>query len=140
MSCDILIVDDSSVIRQMMKKTLRLAGLDVNEVFEAGNGIEALAQLHDHDVSVMLADINMPRMNGIQLLQRMKSDERLRDLPIVIVSSEGSKERISELERLGIFGYLRKPFTPEKLRDLLRPVLGVRADGTADDDAEGDSF
>lgn len=140
MTHDVLIVDDSSLIRQMLKKSLRLAGLAVSEVFEAGNGIEALAQLYDHEVSVMLADINMPTMNGIQLLRRMKSHERLRDLPIVIISSEGGQQRIAELEQLGVFGYLRKPFTPEQLRDLLRPVLGVHANDATNDEPDDTGF
>lgn len=141
MSNDVLIVDDSRVIRQMVKKTLKLAGLNVGEAFEAGNGIEALAQLDDHEVSVMLVDINMPTMNGIELLTRMKGNQRLRHIPIVIVSTEGSAERIKELEHLGVFGYVRKPFQPEQLRDLLTPLLGVQEDGTAEDgDADGGLF
>ena len=128
----VLIVDDSAVIRQMVKKTLGMAGLDVGEVYEASNGIEALAQLRDHPVAVMLVDINMPTMNGIQLLTRMKQNDRLQHIPIVIVSTEGSKERIKKLEQAGVFGYLRKPFQPEHLRDVLTPLLGVKANGTAE--------
>ena len=123
---DILIVDDSAVIRQMVKRTMELAGLDVGSVFEASNGIEALAQLGDHEVAVMLVDINMPTMNGIQLLCRMKQNDRLKDIPIVIVSTEGSKERIEQLDRIGAFGYIRKPFQPEQLRDVLKPLIGVK--------------
>lgn len=123
---DVLIVDDSTVIRHMVKRTMELAGLDIGNVFEASNGIEALAQLNDHDVAVMLVDINMPTMNGIQLLTRMKDNDRLRGIPIVIVSTEGSKERIAQLEEIGAFGYIRKPFQPEQLRDVLKPLIGVR--------------
>lgn len=141
MSKDVLVVDDSGVIRQMVKKTLKLAGLDVGETFEAGNGIEALAQLNDRDVAVMLVDINMPAMNGIQLLTRMKGNKRLRHIPIVVISTEGSEERIKELEKLGVFGYIRKPFQPEQLRDVLTPLLGVHQDETAEDsDAAGGLF
>jgi len=130
MGRNVLIVDDSAVIRQMMKRTLVMAGLDVDQVFEAANGIEALGALGDHQVAVMLVDINMPTMNGIQLVTRMKENERLRDIPIVIVSTEGSQTRLRELERVGIFGYLRKPFRPEQLRDVLAPLLGVTDNGT----------
>jgi len=140
MGHSILIVDDSTVIRQMVKKTMDIAGLDVGDVYEAGNGIEALATLSDHPVAVMLVDINMPTMNGIQLLTRMKKNDRLQHIPIVIVSTEGSKERIKELERIGIFGYLRKPFQPEQLRDVLAPLLGVKENGTADDDDADDGL
>lgn len=140
MGQNVLIVDDSAVIRQMVRKTMDMAGLDVGEVYEAGNGIEALAALYEHSVAVMLVDINMPTMNGIQLLARMKENERLRHIPIVIASTEGSKERIKELERMGICGYLRKPFQPEQLRDVLSSLLGVKENETANDDNTNDGL
>ncbi|MFH1420196.1 MAG: response regulator [Planctomycetota bacterium] len=139
---DVLIVDDSATIRQMVKKTMAMAGLDVGDVYEASNGIEALAQLNDHPVAAMLVDINMPTMNGIQLLTRMKQNEQLKDIPIVIVSTEGSKQRIQEIEDFGAFGFIRKPFQPEMLRDVLQPILGVKDDdaGTEDGNADDDLF
>jgi two-component system, chemotaxis family, chemotaxis protein CheY len=141
MSRDVLIVDDSMTMRQMVKKTMRMAGLDVGEVFEASNGIEALAQLAEHSVAAILLDINMPTMNGIQLLTRMKGNSRLKDIPIVIASTEGSRERIEQMEGFGAFGYVRKPFQPEQLRDVLKPLLGVRDDGTEqNEDVGGDLF
>lgn len=141
MGKDILIVDDSATIRSMVKRTLRMTGLDVGETFEASNGIEALAQLADHEVAVLLVDINMPTMNGIQLLTRMKQSDRLKDIPIVIASTEGSEERINRLKELGIAGYVRKPFRPEQLRDLLIPLLGVTQNaGSENSDAGDDLF
>jgi two-component system, chemotaxis family, chemotaxis protein CheY len=141
MSQDVLIVDDSATIRQMVRRTLTLAGLDVGEVYEASNGIEALAQLSDHEVAVMLVDINMPTMNGIQLLNRMQQHAQLKAIPIVIVSTEGSKQRIEELRKFGAFGYVRKPFHPEQLRDVLKPLLGVKDDESGKNiDAQGDVF
>lgn len=126
MSKNVLIVDDSATMRQMVRRTLQLSALCVDEVFEASNGIEALAVMAEHPVTVLLLDINMPTMNGIQLLTRMKENERLADIPIVIASTEGSDERIRQLREFGAFGYVRKPFQPEKLRDLLKPLLGVQ--------------
>ena len=140
MANNVLIVDDSATIRQMVKRTLDIAGLDVGEVYEASNGIEALAHLADHEVAVMLVDINMPTMNGIQLLTRMKSNDQLKDLPIVIASTEGSKQRIAQMESFGAYGYVRKPFQPEQLRDLLQPLLGVTNNGTDDDQGGDDLF
>ncbi len=139
---DVLIVDDSATIRQMVKKTMAMAGLDVGNIYEASNGIEALAQLNDHPVAAMLVDINMPTMNGIQLLTRMKQNEQLKDVPIVIVSTEGSKQRIQQIEEFGAFGFIRKPFQPEQLRDVLRPILGVKDDdaGTENGNADDDLF
>ncbi|NLX13057.1 MAG: response regulator [Phycisphaerales bacterium] len=138
---DVLIVDDSATIRQMVKRTMKLAGLKVGEVYEASNGIEALASLAKHAVAVIMLDINMPTMNGIQLLTRMKGNDRLRDVPIVIVSTEGSKQRIEELESIGAFGFVRKPFQPEQLRDVLRPLLGVDDNAASENgDADNDLF
>jgi len=125
---DILIVDDSATIRAMVKRTISMIGLDVGEIHEASNGIEALAQLADHKVAVILVDINMPTMNGIQLLTRMKQNANLRDIPIVIASTEGSQKRIDQVTALGVAGYIRKPFQPEQLRDVLIPLLGVTQD------------
>ena len=141
MSNDILIVDDSTTIRSMMKRTIRMIGLDVGEVFEAANGIEALARLSEHDVAVMLVDINMPTMSGIQLLTRMKQNDKLKDIPIVIASTEGSKQRIEQLHELGVAGYVRKPFHPEQLREVLIPLLGVMQNaGPENNDADDGSF
>lgn len=138
---DILIVDDSATIRAMMKKTLRMCGLEIGDIFEAGNGIEALARLADHEVAAMMVDINMPTMNGIQLLTRMKRNDRLKGIPIIIASTEGSQARIQQLEELGVAGYVRKPFQPEQIRDVLTPILGVPQNvAAADDDLENDLF
>ncbi len=140
MSGNILIVDDSVTVRQMVKRTLAMAGLDIGEIYEAGNGIEALARLADHHVDVMMVDINMPTMNGIKLLERIKQNARLRDIPIVIASTEGSQTRIDQLRRDGAFGYVRKPFKPEQVRDVLTPLLGVKENATAQDGDVGDDF
>jgi len=136
---DVLIVDDSTVIRQMVKRTMDLAGLDIGQIYEASNGIEALAQLNDHDVAVLLVDINMPTMNGVQLLTRMKENKRLKDIPIVVVSTEGSTERIEQLQGIGAFGYVRKPFQPEQLRDVLKPLIGVKDHVAAAEHSDADN-
>ena len=141
MSQDILIVDDSATIRSMVKRTIRMIGLDVGEIYEASNGIEALAHLLEHEVAVLLVDINMPTMNGIQLLTRMKENAKLRDIPIVVASTEGSQKRIEQLTELGMAGYIRKPFQPEQLRDVLIPLLGVTQNaGSSDANADNDLF
>ncbi len=127
MATNLLIVDDSAVMRQMIKRTISLAGLDVAEIFEAGNGIEAFAQLAEHEIACVLLDINMPVMNGVQFLKRVADDPRLRNIPVVIASTEGSETRIRDLMACGARGYVRKPFHPEQLRDVLSPILGTRA-------------
>lgn len=137
MAANILVVDDSGTMRAMIKRTLAMSGLDVGEVYEAANGIEALAQMATHTISVVLLDINMPVMNGIQLVARIRDDERLRDMPVIIASTEGSETRIAELIAAGARGFIRKPFRPEQLRDVLAPFVGVAAaaGATAGDDA-----
>jgi len=138
MAANILVVDDSGTMRGMIKRTLAMSGLNVGKVFEAANGIEALAQMYEHPISVMLLDINMPVMNGIKLLRRMHDDERLRDTPVIIASTEGSETRIQELLAAGARGYVRKPFRPEQLRDVLAPLIGLagqNASGALHDDS-----
>lgn len=141
MTKNILIVDDSATIRSIVKKAVEMIGLDVGEIYEAANGIEALARLADHEVAVMLVDINMPTMNGIQLVKRMKQSENLKDIPIIIASTEGSEKRIEQVQKLGIAGYIRKPFQPEQLRDVLIPILGVAEHvESTNTDADDDLF
>ena len=108
--------------------------------YEASNGIEALAQLAEHEVVVILVDINMPIMNGIQLVTRMKQSARLKDIPIVIASTEGSQKRIDQLNKLGVAGYVRKPFQPEQLRDVLIPLLGVTQDAGSENSNADDGL
>jgi two-component system, chemotaxis family, chemotaxis protein CheY len=142
MPANVLIVDDSATMRAMIRRTLGMCGLDLGTVFEAANGIEALAQMASAHVDVVLLDINMPVMNGVQLVHRIRYDARLREIPLVIASTEGSATRIGELMAAGARGYLRKPFRPEQLRDVLAPLIGAgvaaslpSADGaTAGDD------
>ncbi len=140
MSHNVLIVDDSATIRKMVRRTMDIAGLDFGEIYEASNGIEALAQLADHDIAVVVVDINMPTMNGIQLLRRMKENEHLQHIPIVIASTEGSKQRIDQMAEFGACAYVRKPFQPEQVRDALMPILGVKENAGAESCNAGDDF
>ena len=127
MAANILVIDDSGIMRKMIRRTIAMSGLDIAEVFEASNGIEGLAELARRSVAVVLLDINMPVMNGVQFLQRIRDDESLRDVPIVIASTEGSETRIEELKRLGAQGYIRKPFHPEQIRDVLASFVGLKS-------------
>lgn len=125
MSVKILIVDDSATIRMMIKKAVELSVPDLGEVFEASDGISALAQLADHQVDLMMVDINMPRMNGMQLISRIKDSPKFADIPVIVISTEGSQDRIDELEQYGIAGYIRKPFRPEQLKEILSQILEI---------------
>ena len=124
MSFNILIVDDSRTLRSVIKKTLLIAGVPTGELFEASNGLEGLQIMKNNWVDLCFADINMPVMNGIEMIEKMLEDHMLEKLPVVIVSTEGSKTRIEELFRKGVRAYLRKPITPEIIRNVVKEVLG----------------
>ncbi len=115
------------LIRQVVKKVIRQVGLEVGQYAEAGNGREALEQLEANDIDLVLSDINMPEMDGIEMLMNLRQLDKYRDLPVVMVSTEGSEERMNEAMELGASGYVLKPFTPERLAEQLRP-LGLMPD------------
>lgn len=123
MSYSILVVDDSPLIRKMMKRSLGLSKLEVGTVFEATNGREALELLHAEWIDVVLADIHMPVMSGTELIELMSRDELLGKIPVVVVSAERSEPAIEHLKQLGICAHLRKPFTPEHLLETVQGVL-----------------
>jgi two-component system chemotaxis response regulator CheY len=108
----------------VIKKTLLIAGVPTGELFEASNGLEGLQIMKNNWVDLCFADINMPVMNGIEMIEKMLEDHMLEKLPVVIVSTEGSKTRIEELFRKGVRAYLRKPITPEIVRNVVKEVLG----------------
>jgi two-component system chemotaxis response regulator CheY len=119
----ILIVDDSVTIRGLIKRTLGLCGLDIGECFEAGDGIEALEKLKEHRVDLILADLHMPRMNGMELAKAVLADPKTASIPVAVISAEPNASRLLELRKAGVKGCLRKPCTPEALRDMITPFL-----------------
>lgn len=127
---DVLVVDDSELIRTMILRTLRMAQVPIGAAYEAGNGREALGILEDNWVDLVLADINMPVMDGLEMVRRIREVPDLAGIPVIIVSTEGAASRVADFESMGIAAYLRKPFTPEKLRDV---VAGVTSDWMQDD-------
>lgn len=124
MGINILIVDDSSVMRSMILKTLRMSGLSLGDVSEASNGSEGLEMLGRQWTDLVILDINMPVMNGEEMMTRMRANPEMRDIPVIIVSTEGSKTRIDNLVKLGA-KFIRKPFTPEIIRDAVNQSLGI---------------
>jgi len=125
MAYNILVVDDSAIVRAVIKKTLDLAGIDVGELYEAGNGKEGLAALQDNWIDLVLADINMPEMTGIEMVDKMAQDGLMKTVPVIIISTEGSQTRVEELKSKGVRAYIRKPFTPEIIREVIDQVLGA---------------
>ncbi|MBA3015656.1 MAG: response regulator [Proteobacteria bacterium] len=123
MAFNILVVDDSETMRAVIKKTVAMSGVQIGDIREAANGKEALQVLQDVWIDVVLSDINMPVMGGVEFLREVKRDEVLRNIPVIFVSTEASQARIDEVTTLGAAGYVKKPFMPEKIRDILLDVL-----------------
>ncbi len=122
----VLIVDDSSVMRALIKRVTLLTGFPASDIHEAANGAEALQLLQQHHVDVMFVDINMPVMNGAELLQAMRGQGAWNDIIRVVVSTDGSEARRTEMSDLGVRFYLEKPIRPEGMRDVLA-ALGPAA-------------
>jgi two-component system chemotaxis response regulator CheY len=122
-----LIVDDSSVMRKIVERSLRQAGLEMSAVLEAGNGAEALAVLAQNPVDLILCDINMPVMDGLELVKRLATVENARGVPVVMITTEGSESHVVRALSAGARGYIRKPFTAEQVKEHVIPLLGVHA-------------
>jgi two-component system, chemotaxis family, chemotaxis protein CheY len=118
-----LIVDDSSVMRKIVERSLRQAGLDLTEVREASNGIEGLEALRDSGVELILSDINMPGMDGIEFVRRLQSVENAKGVPVVMITTEGSEAHVVQALSIGARGYIRKPFTPDQVKEHVLPLL-----------------
>jgi len=123
MSYRILIVDDSPAMRSFVRRVIHLSGVDVEEFREASNGARALDILREHPVDLVLTDVNMPEVDGEQFLERLAEDDRLKGIPVIVISTDATQNRISRLIKLGARGYLAKPFLPEVLRAQLEGVL-----------------
>ncbi len=125
MSLNVLVTDDSGVMRRMICKTLEMSGLPLGEVYEAANGQEGLEVLDKHWVDLVLVDINMPIMDGEEMISQIRSRPDTQDLPIIVVSNEGSQTRIERIEQYGA-KFVRKPFAPEIILELVEEVLGAK--------------
>jgi two-component system, chemotaxis family, chemotaxis protein CheY len=123
MGYNFLVVDDSSIVRKVILRTIGMTNIDVSNVIEAENGKIALEQLRTHWVDLVFLDINMPVMNGMEFMELLREDPLLKDTPVVVVSTEGSQERMARLAELGTRAYLRKPVTPETLTEAVSEVL-----------------
>jgi two-component system chemotaxis response regulator CheY len=122
-----LIVDDSSVMRKIVERSLRQAGIELAQVLEAANGAEALGVLRESSVDLILCDINMPVMDGLEFVQRLRSVEGAKLVPVVMITTEGSESRVVQALSSGARGYIRKPFTPDQVREHVFPVLEEKA-------------
>jgi len=123
MPLDVLIVDDSATIRKILQRVLQQANLPLGKVLEAGDGREAINALKTQKVGLILSDINMPNMDGLQLLAELKADDQWKQVPVIIISTEGSQAKVKEAVELGARGFVRKPFTADQIKEKLTGIL-----------------
>lgn len=120
-----LIVDDSSVMRKIVERALRQAGLDPLVVHEAGSGTEGLDLLKDKQVDLILSDINMPSMDGLEFLRQLRAQNLAPGVPVVMITTESSEEHVKQAILAGAQGYIRKPFTAEQVKERVLPLLSA---------------
>jgi two-component system, chemotaxis family, chemotaxis protein CheY len=120
-----LIVDDSSVMRKIVERSLRQAGLESLVVFEAGSGIEGLEILQSKTVDLILSDINMPLMDGLEFVRQLRSQQLAPGIPVVMITTESSEEHVKQAIQAGAMGYIRKPFTADQVKQRVLSLLPV---------------
>jgi len=123
MPIDVLIVDDSAAIRKILQRVLTQTEVPLGTVHEAGDGVEALNVLKGNTVNLILSDINMPNMDGLQLLSQIKSQDAYKSVPVIMITTEGNQTKVMEAVQLGAAGYVRKPFTAEQIKEKLTGLI-----------------
>ncbi len=123
MGRNVLLVDDSSVMRKIIGRSLRQAGIEFDNIYEASDGVEALDLLEKESVDLVLSDINMPNMDGITFLREKSGRDNMKDIPVVMISTETGEDIIGEAKSLGALGSLKKPFNADVVNDVLAPLL-----------------
>ena len=124
MAYNVLIVDDSIPMRGIIKKIIKASGFNVKHFFEASDGHEALKILNEEWLDLVLTDYNMPEMNGLELLDEINKSDTLKSIPVVVITTEGSKQRLVEFFEKGAMDYIKKPFTPEEIKEKLNLIMG----------------
>ncbi len=140
MSFNVLIVDDSNAMRSVVRKVIQLSGFRMDNCYEAGNGKQALEVLSSEWVDVILSDIHMPEMDGFELLKEVHQHDVFKNIPVIMISTEGSLERVNEAYTLGAKGFIKKPFLPEELKRILHEVIGVGDEGEYQADSDEGDF
>lgn len=125
MALDVLVVDDSAAIRKILMRTLTQTDLAIGEVFEAGDGVEALKMLQERKVGLVLSDINMPNMDGLQLLSSVRARPEWSGIPVIMITTEGSQAKVMEAVQMGAQGYVRKPFTAEQIKEKITSCMAA---------------
>ncbi len=136
MAYNILIVDDSLPMRGVIKKIIKASRFDVGQFFEAADGRQALKLLNGEWLDLVLTDYNMPDMDGLQLLEAMQADDDLQSIPVVMITTEGSRQRVDQFMAKGAADYIKKPFTPEQVKKTLNRIMGEPCDEDTDTSAD----
>lgn len=123
MGLDVLIVDDSAAIRKILHRVLVQAEVPLGKVHEASDGNEAFEKLKTEKIGLILSDINMPNMDGIELLTRVKGDDAFKSVPVLMVTTEGSQAKVMQALELGAAGYVKKPFTADQIKEKLTGII-----------------
>jgi len=123
----VLIVDDSSVMRKIVERSLRQAGVELSQVFEASNGAEALGSLQENKVDLILCDINMPVMDGLEFVKQLPGVPNAKGIPVVMITTEGSEGHVVQALSAGARGYIRKPFTPDQVKEHVIAALAAKS-------------
>jgi two-component system chemotaxis response regulator CheY len=121
---NVVIVDDSAAIRKILRRVLLQTEIPIGTIHEAGDGQDAVRILKDNAVNLILSDINMPNMDGIELLRIVKSTSQWSHLPVLMITTEGGQAKVMEALQLGAAGYVRKPFTADQLKEKIIGVVG----------------
>lgn len=123
MSLRVLVVDDSPAMRMLLKKILNQSGLPIENILDAADGIQGLIKLRDHPINLILSDINMPNMDGEEFVRQVKADKALREIPVLMITTDNSTARVLRLRQLGAQGYICKPFTPEMVKEKVLALM-----------------
>ena len=123
MDLNVLIVDDSAAIRKILVRVLSQTNLPIQQVYEASDGAEALKLIALNDVSLILSDINMPNVDGIELLTQLRATPKWSQLSVIMITTEGSQAKVMEAVQLGAKGYVRKPFTADQIKEKVLACL-----------------
>lgn len=123
MPLDVLVVDDSAAIRKILQRVLIQTELPLGTILEAGDGLEALERLEANNIGLVLSDINMPNMDGIELLGKMRENPKWKSIPVLMITTEGSQQKVLQAVDLGAAGYVRKPFTADQIKEKLSGII-----------------
>jgi two-component system chemotaxis response regulator CheY len=123
MALDVLIVDDSAAIRKILQRVLMAANIGVGKIHEANDGKEGLDRMATEPVGLILSDINMPNMDGLEFLKNLKANPSWKSIPVLMVTTEGGQDKVIQALQLGASGYVKKPFTPEQIKEKLTTVF-----------------